>query len=160
MPADTEIGLLLAEAYPERIAQQLEKQGTRYKLANGRVARLPDHDPLLRQSWLAVAQLDSGSGEGKIFLAAPLKVEDLIQRSEEQNVINWSREKGMIVAVSEKRIGNVVLSSKPLTNIPEPYPPKGSMQGIAGRRFKTIRLDRSRRSMAGTCHELEAMAEW
>ena len=48
MPVDSDVGKLLAEAYPERIARQQEKHGTRYTLANGRVVRLPDHDPLLR----------------------------------------------------------------------------------------------------------------
>jgi len=117
--SDTETGMLLAEAYPERIAQQLEKHGTRYKLANGRVAKLPEHDALVRQPWLTVAQLDSGSGEGKIFMAAPLNGDDLLHLAREQDAIGWSQEKGMITAVREKRIGNVVLSTRPLTSIPQ-----------------------------------------
>ena len=71
--ADTEVGLLLSEAYPERIAKQMDKQGDRYKLANGRVAKLPDQDALHREGWLCIAQLDAGKTEGKIFLAAPIK---------------------------------------------------------------------------------------
>jgi ATP-dependent helicase HrpB len=72
IPSDSEVGRLIAEAYPERIAQQQEKQSERYKLANGRVVKLPQHDALVRERWLAVAHLDGGSTEGKIFLAAPL----------------------------------------------------------------------------------------
>jgi ATP-dependent helicase HrpB len=117
MPIDTDVGMLLAEAYPERIARQQDLFGARYKLANGRMVRLPDHDPLLRQPWLAVAQLDSGAGEGKIFLAAPMHEQDLYHRAKEQESVTWDREKGMILAVTENRIGNVVLSSKPLTAI-------------------------------------------
>jgi ATP-dependent helicase HrpB len=119
MPIDSEVGRLVSEAYPERIAQQQEKQSVRYKLANGRVVRLPDHDPLLRESWLSVAQLDAGSNEGKIFLAAPLNDRDLIHRAKETETIYWDAERGMIVALLEKRIGNTVLSSKPLIKIPE-----------------------------------------
>ncbi|MBK7652729.1 MAG: hypothetical protein IPJ20_21000 [Flammeovirgaceae bacterium] len=81
IPIDTEIGKLVSEAYPERIAQQQDKQSIRYKLANGRVVRLPDHDPLMREPWLSVAHLDAGGGEGKIFLAAPLKEADLLHRA-------------------------------------------------------------------------------
>ncbi len=114
---DTDIGRLLAEAYPERIARQIERHGTRYKLVHGRVAKLPDHDALMRNSWLAIAQLDSGSGEGKIFLAAPLRESDLIHRAQDQDTVLWDREKG-IIASREKRIGNVILSSKPLQSIP------------------------------------------
>ena len=116
IPVDSDVGKLLAEAYPERIARQLEKLGTRYKLVHGRVAKLPDHDALIRNSWLAIAQVDSGSGEGKIFLAAPLIESDLIHRAEDKESVLWDSEKG-IVASSEKRIGNVVLSSKPLSNV-------------------------------------------
>ena len=116
IPVDSDVGKLLAEAYPERIARQLEKLGTRYKLVHGRVAKLPDHDALIRNAWLAIAQVDSGSGEGKIFLAAPLAESDLIHRAEDKESVLWDSEKG-IVASSEKRIGNVVLSSKPLANV-------------------------------------------
>jgi ATP-dependent helicase HrpB len=119
MPIDSEVGRLVSEAYPERIAQQQEKQSVRYKLANGRVVRLPDHDPLLRESWLAVAQLDAGSNEGKIFLAAPLNERDLIHRAKEIETVYWDAEREMIVALVKKCIGNTVLSSKPLSKISE-----------------------------------------
>ncbi len=120
-PVDAEVGKLVAEAYPERIARQQDKQSVRYKLANGRIVRLPDHDPLLRETWLAVAQLDAGSGEGKIFLAAPLNEDDLLHRAVENEVVKWDTERGMITANLEKRIGNVVLSSKSISKVSEEY---------------------------------------
>ncbi|MEQ1585829.1 MAG: ATP-dependent helicase HrpB [Cyclobacteriaceae bacterium] len=118
-PIDSEVGRLVAEAYPERIAQQQDKHSVRYKLANGRIVKLPDHDPLMREVWLSVAHLDAGSGEGKIFLAAPLNERDLLHRAHEVETVKWDAERGMIVAALEKRIGNTVLSSKPLTKIPD-----------------------------------------
>ncbi len=117
MPAYSDVGKLVAEAYPERIARQQEKHSTRYKLTNGRIVRLPDHDPLLREPWLAIAQLDSGSGEGKIFSAAPLHEDDLLHRATARESVLWNSDKGAIVAVTESCIGNVVLRSKPLTAI-------------------------------------------
>lgn len=117
MPADSDVGKLLSEAYPERIARQQEKHSSRYKLANGRTVRLPDHDPLIRETWLAVAHLDSGESEGKIFLAAPLSEEDLEHRAIEREVVIWNSEKGMITAAKEKRIGNVVLTSRPIAQV-------------------------------------------
>ncbi len=118
--ADTDVGKWLSEAYPERIAQQIDKQMERYKLANGRVLRLPDHDSLLRETWLCVAQLDAGTkGEGKIFLAAPVHLDDLMERAEEKEAVRWDKERGMLVAVIEKRIGNVVVSTRPLQKISE-----------------------------------------
>ncbi len=118
--SDTEVGKLLMEAYPERIAQQVEPQRERYKLANGRMVRLPDHDPLLRESWLCVSHLDAGSrGEGKIFLAAPLDITDAEVHTVRNESIRWDAERGQIVAAEEKRIGTLVISSKPTTIVSE-----------------------------------------
>jgi ATP-dependent helicase HrpB len=113
IPSDKEIGLLIFEAYPERLAQQLDEQSERFKLANGRVAKLPSHDPLIFQKWLAIAHLDSGTGEGKIFLAAPMDVDDIKHHASESVVVKWDKEKEMITAFTEVRIGKVVLSVKP-----------------------------------------------
>lgn len=119
VPREEEVGKLLAAAYPERIARQIEKNKERYKLANGRVVKLPAHDPLICETWLSVAHLDAGGGEGKIFLAAPVNEQDLIQLTHEREVVRWDTERGMIVGNLEKRIGNLVLQSKTLLSIPK-----------------------------------------
>lgn len=116
---DDMIGFLIAAAYPERIALQWEPHSEKYKLANGRFAKLPPHDPLTREKWLAVAHLDAGKGEGKIFLAASVHEEDLLALSREQEVIKWDDERNMLVASLNTRVGNLVLKSKPVMPIPE-----------------------------------------
>jgi ATP-dependent helicase HrpB len=116
-PIDEEVGRLIMEAYPERIARQQEKQGIRYKLANGRTALLPQHDPLMRDEWLAIADLDAGAKEGRIFLAAPVNKEYLLTHAREQEVVEWDTDRGMITAQLESRIGNVVIATKPLQKI-------------------------------------------
>lgn len=118
-PIDEEVGRLIMEAYPERVARQQEKQSVRYKLANGRMASLPQHDPLMREEWLAIAQLDAGAKEGKIFLAAPVNKEYLLKHAREQEVVKWDTERGIITAQLESRIGNVVVMAKPLQKIPD-----------------------------------------
>jgi ATP-dependent helicase HrpB len=119
IPQDTEVGRLLVAAYPERIAQQQGKHSERYKLANGRIVKLQEHDPLMRESWLCAAQLDAGSGEGKIFLAAALQTADLVKLAREQQAIRWDDERNIVIGITEKRVGNLVLESKPLAAIPE-----------------------------------------
>jgi ATP-dependent helicase HrpB len=115
--ADTETGKLLMEAYPERIARQADKNSERFKLKNGRTARLPDHDPLTRETWLVIAQLDAGSGEGKIFMAAPVAEDDLLAIAEEIETVRWDYDREMLLASTEKRIGNLVVSARPLSKI-------------------------------------------
>lgn len=112
-------GRLISEAYPERIAKQLEKFSPRFKLTNGRVVRLMDHDTLIREPWLAIAHLDAGGGEGRIFLAAPVSEKDLLPRATEATSYLWNSEKGLITGSTEKRLGNVILTTQPISKIPE-----------------------------------------
>jgi ATP-dependent helicase HrpB len=115
--SDTEVGRLLMEAYPERIAQQIDKQGYRYKLVNGRVAKLPENDLLHKEHWLCVAQLDAGEKEGKLFSAAPLSLADVLSKSIVYESVKWDNERGLVVGTLEERIGSLLVSSKPLPKI-------------------------------------------
>ena len=63
--------LLLAEAYPERVARARGKPGE-YLLASGRGAYLEPGDALAREPWLAVGELGGGAARDRILLAAPL----------------------------------------------------------------------------------------
>jgi len=113
IPHDTQVGRLLVAAYPERIARQQEKHSERYRLANGRFFKLPQHDPLMREAWLCVAQLDGGGGEGKIFMAAAVHHQDLLELAHSQEVVRWDADRNQVVSVVEKRVGTLVLESKP-----------------------------------------------
>jgi ATP-dependent helicase HrpB len=119
IPSDAEVGKVLIAAYPERIAQQIGDHSERYKLTNGRVAKLPDHDPLTRERWLCIAQLDAGSKEGKIFLAASVHEEDLHSIATEQEIVRWDEDRGSVVGLLEKRVGNLILQARPSKNISE-----------------------------------------
>ncbi len=119
LPSDFEIGKLLLAAYPERVARQNNKQSEYYTLTNGFVVKLPQHDPLIYQPWLCAAQLDSGKGEGRIFLAAPVHEEDLAALAKEQTAYGWDLVGGRVTGTIERRIGNVALSSKPMSSIPD-----------------------------------------
>jgi len=65
-------GLILAFAYPERIAKA-RGPGGEFQLASGRGAFLEPTDALARESWLAVAELGGGERRDRILLAAPLE---------------------------------------------------------------------------------------
>lgn len=113
-------GLLLALAYPDRIAQARGGRG-RFRLANGRGAFLPEDDPLAGEPWLAVAELDGREREARIFLAAPLRREDLESRFAEgirtRDEIRWD---GRGVSARRLRqLGALVLDEAPLPR-PEP----------------------------------------
>jgi ATP-dependent helicase HrpB len=116
--ADTDVGKCVMQAFPERVARQIAPHGERYKMVNGRVARLPDHDPLQREPWLVIAQVDAGYAEGKIFLAAALDQQDVTTLATERENIAWDPEREMVTASVEMRVGNLVVNSKPSTTMP------------------------------------------
>lgn len=111
-----ETGLLLAYAYPERIACARTGNNAQFQLANGKIAAAGHKDDLANESWLAVAHMDTRDGLGKIFLAAPLNPKDLLPLVKEKETIIWDTRKGGIIASKDLRIGSIVLQSKPLSN--------------------------------------------
>lgn len=111
-----ETGLLLAYAYPERIASSRPGNNAQFQLANGKLAMAGHKDDLAHEPWLAVAHIDARDGLGKIFMAAPLNPKDLAPMVKEKEVITWDTRKGGVIASKDLRIGAIVLRSTPLTN--------------------------------------------
>jgi ATP-dependent helicase HrpB len=111
-----ETGLLLVYAYPERIACARPGNNVQFQLSNGSLAIADHHDDLAHESWLAVAHLNAREGMGTIFLASPLNPKDLVPLVKSREVITWDTRKGGLVAVSELRLGTIVLQTKPLPN--------------------------------------------
>ncbi|MES2566899.1 MAG: ATP-dependent helicase HrpB [Bacteroidota bacterium] len=115
-PVDAfETGLLLAYAYPERIASAKPGNNAQFQLANGKIATIGHKDDLAHEAWLAVANMDLRDGLGKIFMAAPLNPKDLVHLVKEKQSINWDTRKGGLICLNELKIGSIVLQSKPLS---------------------------------------------
>ncbi|WP_338218684.1 ATP-dependent helicase HrpB [Algoriphagus sp. oki45] len=114
-PADPwATGLLLAYAYPERIAAARPGNNAQFQLSNGKIAQIGHRDDLAHESWLAVAHVDAREGIGKIWLAAPLNPKDLAPMLKTKEVLEWDRKKGGLIAHSEIRIGAIILGTRPL----------------------------------------------
>ncbi|MFO1435638.1 MAG: ATP-dependent helicase C-terminal domain-containing protein [Gammaproteobacteria bacterium] len=111
-------GILLALAYPDRIARLRSGQPGRYQLSNGRGATLADTDALARSEFLAIAEIDAGDRDAKIFLAAPLRRETLesLYASQIQNAerVFWDNRSDAVVARSERRLGQLIIEESPL----------------------------------------------
>ena len=114
-PAPMEVGLLVAHAYPERIAHSTNNIGS-YRLASGANVQLDSTDQQSAHSWIAIASLHSAPGAtGRVFLAAPLDPEDLnAEFVKEVDNISWDTKQGCVVMQREQRIGKLMLSEKPI----------------------------------------------
>lgn len=115
------VGPLLALAYPDRIAQQREPNGIRYRLANGKGVRLAFEDPHLRRhAFLAVASLDGSRSEGIVYLTAPVSEtalrREFAARITVNDVVEWDDTQQAVRIQREERLGALILSSKPLSD--------------------------------------------
>lgn len=100
-------GRLIAHAYPERIA--IADGHCAYRLAIGTRAAIDGGDALSGRDTLAIASLGS-----RIFLASPLRLDDVMDMAVEHDNISWNSREGRVVAQREQRIGNLVVASQPL----------------------------------------------
>jgi ATP-dependent helicase HrpB len=110
---EVDVGVLLAEAFPERVAKARGKPGE-VLLASGRGAFLDPTEALARQPWLALAELGGGDARDRIRLAAPVDpaalegrigIEDrLVREPSGRMTLKRIRRIGAIV-VDEKIIG-------------------------------------------------------
>jgi len=111
-----EAGLLLALAYPERIARRRENNGYRYQMASGTTCVLPKGSLLAREEFLAIGEVDSIGAEVRVYLAAPLDKKDLQRVFAgtiiEEEVIRWSPSDETVIAHHVSRLGAIVVSEQ------------------------------------------------
>jgi ATP-dependent helicase HrpB len=115
-------GLLLAMAYPDRIAQQRRPNGTQFVLSNGRAAVLQEHDNLRASQFLAIADLGGNKQrEDRIFMAAAIDArcfdDELADQVTEKTTADWDEKTGRFIAEQQRCVGALVLESKTVTKI-------------------------------------------
>ena len=125
VPAEDVPGVLLASAWPDRIARAREGgRGGEFQLANGRSANVAAGDGLGTARWLATAEIGGTDGESgdRIYSATalnPARFDDVLaplvtleQRAE------WDDRGEQFVAQRQRRVGRLVLESNPLEEVP------------------------------------------
>ncbi len=125
-----ETGLLLAYAYPERIACARPGNNSQFQLANGKYASFSHKDDLAHEAWLAVSSINAGDGVGKIYMASPLNPQDLRPLVQQKDVIEWDTHHGGLIASRDLRIGSIVLQSTPLPDPDERFLVKAICEAI------------------------------
>jgi ATP-dependent helicase HrpB len=133
---DISAGVLLALAYPERIAKNRGGGAGAFLLANGRGANVDATSPLAREPYLAVAELAGSATAGRILLAAPITLEEIeahfgdrIEKSEE---IAFETARASLQGRRRKRLGALVLADQPLPVTPNEDTAQKLAAGITG----------------------------
>jgi len=106
-------GVLLAYAYPDRIAKQRNANQARYLLSNGKGAVIPSFLQQHLHEYLVVANLDAKQGEARIYLAADISAEQL-QEYFSENVqheehVEWNESAQRAEVKQTSRIGKIIL---------------------------------------------------
>ena len=118
--ADLSTGIMLAYAFPDRVAKN--RGNGSFVLANGRGAAVEQTSPLARASYIAVGELMGTAAAGRILLAAPIteseievQFADHIETSDE---IAFDRTALALRARRRSTLHAITLSEAPLTLAP------------------------------------------
>lgn len=114
-----DIGMLVAYAWPERVAQASDTAGL-YRLSGGGDVRVAPDDSASAYQWIAVASLNMSANGGRVFLSAPIDIGSIVQSGSpivsEYDNVSWDSKAGRVVQRHEWRIGRLVADSKPIQN--------------------------------------------
>lgn len=114
-------GMLLAFAYPDRIAQT--KGSGRFLLSGGRGGSFSGPQPLYGEKYLVVAELDDQGADGRIDLAAPISEEQLHRvfagNIETETAVAWDRTAQAVRARKREKLGALTLWEAPV-EAPDP----------------------------------------
>lgn len=132
-PSQLSQGVLLALAYPDRIAQR--RGGNRFRMANGGGAAVPEHDALAKSDFIAIALLDNAGADAKVFLAGELSRADIESHFghllEKREGVVWDAKAQAVSASQQLRLGELVLEDRPLKSADPDQIAAAMVQGVA-----------------------------
>jgi len=114
-PSAEEVGLLLAHAFPERIARQRDAGSERYLLANGRGGRLSSRSAVRDRPFIVAVVMEGGErGDGVIHQASSITLETLCSEFgagfERRRLVEWDAGEGRVIAREEERFGELIIA--------------------------------------------------
>jgi len=112
-------GLVLAFAYPDRIARRRQGLKGKYLLSGGRGAWLPVTDPLAGEEFIVAAEMDGHPRAARVFLAAPIDP-NAIEKHFGAHIVSedfsgWDDDAQAVSAYRRRKLGQVVLTETALS---------------------------------------------
>ncbi|WP_372097451.1 ATP-dependent helicase HrpB [Tistrella mobilis] len=138
------LGQLVALAYPERLAQARGRDAV-FRLMGGGGVALDPLDPLAAEDWLAVATTGGGvqggggaqgGGDVRAFLAARITPAEIVESFADEirtvDRVEFDQRSGGLVAVRERRLGQLVIDAKPLAKLAPEHHAAAVAEGVRG----------------------------
>jgi ATP-dependent helicase HrpB len=132
------LGVLLAEAFPDRIARARGASGEEWLASGGRGYRLDPANSLVRAAWLVIGDAQGEAKGARITAAVALEEADvtrhLAHRLEARHSLAWNSAEARVEARLERRLGAVVLA-----RVPDPSPEPEAVKALL---IETLRAER------------------
>ena len=113
--------VLLAQAYPDWIAQRRPGEAGKFHLACGAGVLIDSEDPLAHSPWLSVANLGGSGNQLRIYKAMALSVDELNRFSPEWfetvNHLDWDNKQQRVLAEHRVQLGCLIVDAKPMRQI-------------------------------------------
>jgi ATP-dependent helicase HrpB len=110
--------VILALAYPDRLARNRGGGNGSFVLANGRGGALDPASALAREPFLAVAELTGAAAQSRIVLAAAISAEEIdthfTDRIESREDVTFDAPSASLRARRVRRLGALVLAEQPM----------------------------------------------
>ena len=114
------LGILLAFAYPDRIALQRPNKRDSYLLSNGKGASLHNEDELFNARFLVVADIAGDNTNARIYKAIEVTQADIETHLKEQilikEIVDWNEEQERVDVREVQSIGAIVLRERQIKN--------------------------------------------
>jgi ATP-dependent RNA helicase HrpB len=127
-------GVLLAQAFPDRIGQRREGDGGRFLLSNGRGAVFSGAQALARAEFIVAVELDDREREARIDLACPLTREELLEtmaaQLQESRTVSWDPRTESVTARQRLEFEALILEDRPLQQVPAEITVAAMLEGV------------------------------
>jgi len=116
------LGILLAFAYPDRVAQLRHAKGSTYLLSNGKGAHLHSEDTLFNSSYLVISDLDAKSTNATIYKALSLSLGQIEEHLETATIerVTWNEEEERVEVRKVEMLGKLTLKEMQLKSRDNP----------------------------------------
>ncbi len=133
-------GVLLAEAFPDNLAQRRGSSGEEWLTAGGRGLRLDVSSSLARAEFLAVGEAQGEARSARITGAIALTEAEVLRwlphRIERRSVLRWLDGERRVEALLEQRLGAIVLARGP-----DPSPDRTALAALICARLREAGLE-------------------
>ncbi len=150
------VGVLLAQAYPDWLAQRRPGSEARYGLACGAGVFMRDEGLIAQQPYLAVASMGGASKEAQIFLAAAVNIDELESWSPSHFAqvkhLAWDDQQERVIAEKRQCIGKLTIASERITHVSDDETAHALLQGIRKRGIDCLPWNEE-------CRQLQARVE-